>query len=322
MKKTLKISTVALMGMALSACVTGGWHDEFRTLDLGHQTVWQDDAEARKLNTVSVRGYSPQIDTDDGEFTLKFKQSYTVYQYGYDAFQNQKRSVKDFDLMPMAVLGCTLDMSPRKCKSRKRGWRDNGEETHLNFGPNGQSEVKYDGEVGGGWNGTVNVTGFDAEGNEMKAKPIKVKASNSQAQFNLKRALERLPKQSVTADVNFVFDSMSGKEVDYTAGVGTDLITNTNLYAEHWLPQNEQKILYMTQIKDAMKAENWNSAWTGFNKLWDLDFEKPISFFYRYGLVLYKAGEPDSARKYLQRYMLEAGENAKYYKQAKEMVGE
>lgn len=223
MKIHNQIILLIILALYFSGCAGRSYY-EYRSQSLGQKVGWEDDEIARVNNTESIEVHSPMLYTDSGDFVLQFKQSYRVDEYRYDAFQQQKRKVKELDLTPLAVLNCTMEMKLGKCKPKTKSWNDTGEIDKQNYTLTGRSKVMQDGKIEGVWTGEVVVDGYTIDNIKVSSGKMVVSIENSEMKFNIKQVLKTMPKHSVKAYVSFEAKNISGYPVEYTVSVGKDLL--------------------------------------------------------------------------------------------------
>lgn len=125
----------------------------------------------------------------------------------------------------------------------------------------------------------------------------------------LKRLIEQVPfkpeqvEMQVTVSAN-VDENSPTIEASKTLNLSIERLASLNLNAVQWLSKQEQKVIYLSEIKQSLLDKDYQAAWDNLNRLKDLDISLPPSFNYRYGQAMYLAGEPAQAKKYL-RYFIE-----------------
>ncbi|WP_326539734.1 hypothetical protein [Pseudorhodoferax sp.] len=305
----------ALLGLALVLAACGDRHLQHRVIEAGRGTEWQTEG---RVETAPLLLASPRFDDKGLSFAVLSRR--VEREYGFDTYYDETRSVKDPNVLAMAVGATTMGLfclvSSDECFGDTGRWNRSGKRKR-NVAPTGRTrplDEKYNGRV----TAAVQLRGFDAAGAPLGLVEADYATNQGLLNVPLKGLVEQMPARPDQVDVVAFIRERQVGTAKYR--VSSAELLRLKPHAERWLPPAERQALVIARLKARLVDQDHAGALPHFAALEALPVKLPPSFLYLYAQSLLKTGARERGRDYLQKYLGASGEGGLYVDEARALL--
>ncbi len=304
--------------LLISGCAS--YHYDSRTVYQGTSSEWKTPHNDNQVTDILFE----DMKLDQNRFRVTINKVEYEEEYSSDLYHKEVKTRRDPDLVmiliatPVLWIPCFLDDRPfNMCFGGNGRWRYVSKET-KNTHASGQTRPASR-PLKRNYDTLVTLVSYDENKKLQDRGFLSIVTSKGGIDIELKDAVKSLPQKPTSLDI-IVGLTVNGKQYQQKWPFNEQQVAALNLYSEHWLPLQVRKDNYMQSLKKALLADDHSKAVIQFQKLEALEIPLPDSFYFKYGFSLNQISEKDKARKYIVRYISNAGREGKYYLQALELL--
>lgn len=298
-----------LLALGSLSILAGCGATHWQTRETGSQvkSEWREDGRTfHQLGTPSL--YKEQVH-------VPIMEGYTEKEFHFTETYTESRRVKEPNMFMILISPLTMFVAclDGGCFGKYPSWSSDSPQRSTKTS-SGNVRTKYRAN-----RSTVEAnvarTGYGERQETIGSNQTRISGQGNIA-IPIRQFAESLSERPTKIDIRV---SLPGSN-DVATFVGSDVLGPMRLYSEQWLPVEERSALYSKQLREKLLAHDWAGANVLFAKIEALGTPLKPSFIYHYGASLLKAGNRESGRRYLERYLKEAGQDAEYRAQAQQLL--